>query len=107
LIEVLKIIRSDRREVLSKVKGTDCEIMKAVVKRIENLALDERKPFVSPLCDLVQNGELRQKAKLKVGESITALYNELYDVISDPSNQYGPLTDYFKGTPKLVRTKLL
>ncbi|KAH0794156.1 conserved oligomeric Golgi complex subunit 6-like [Histomonas meleagridis] len=102
ITETLLIIENKSDQPLSTVRGLEPESMQSAIKRFEN-SLVATGPIITPLCDTIQNIELKQKARKEVVEHLVKVYDKLFGVVMDPNNGYNSPGSMFKYTPDLLR----
>lgn len=106
MTEVLILAESKNDRPMSTVRGMEPDVIVAVIKRFETVLLSSG-PVVTPLCDLLQNQELRQKARIALADKLSATYELLYNIVMDPINGYDSTGTMFRHVPSLVREMIM
>jgi hypothetical protein len=105
LTDVLQLIQAASGP-LSTIRGLEPDLMRAAIKRFETVLLGSG-PIVTPLCDLLQNPELKQRARQGVADGLAKTYGTLFDVVTNPGNGYDSTGSMFKHTPSLLRDTIM
>lgn len=102
MAEVLMLAESKRELPLSNVAGLDKNILNSCIRRFETVIVGSG-PMIMPVCDTIQNPELKHRTRRKVTDRLAKVYEDLFNAVMEPKNGYDSPNTMFKYTPALVR----
>jgi hypothetical protein len=104
--DVIQAIHAASGAVISTIRGLEPDLVRAAIRRLETTLVGSG-PIITPVVDLLQNVELRQRARKDVADRLAQIYELLFNVVTDPANGYDSPGTMFKHTPALIRDMMM